>query len=212
MDLSLWEARLLFRSNTIQRLVRPHYEDLCPIAEPGAVGTSLTPQATRYRQRVMRYDYMRHVGRDFDAPSEAWNRLLGQKPAIRPFRLRIQRGTGKLPKLLPVYGVAPMVKIPAVVTRLQELTTKEYPTLQPHYFDSFVRGNNPREDVVGWLDILNGFCWFTDAEMFLGVLRMLGLSTLWSNSIDKLPWETTYVFSSGKQNVDVSSATPALIA
>src|SRR5882672_8729853 len=150
MDSSSLEARLLFRSNTIQRLASPRYADLCPNVSVNAVGSSLTPAALEYRKQVMRYDYMNHAGRDFDDPNAAWNRLLAQKPAIRPFRMRIQRGTGKLPKMIPVYGIAPIVKVAAAVTRLQELTAKGYPTLQPHYFDSFVRGNNPREDVVGW--------------------------------------------------------------
>ncbi len=207
------EACSLVRSSTIQRLARPRYEDLCPNVTPGTVGSFLTSAAAGYRQQIMRYDFMKHRGRDFDDPAAGWNRLLREKPLVRPFRLRVQRGTGKLPKLIPVYGIAPVAKFAAVIARLQELTDKNYTTLQPHYFDSFVRGNNPREDVVGWIDILNGFCWFVDEDMMRGTLRMLGLATFWNNSLDTLPWETTFIISSGKPPADaaLSSTSPTMM-
>jgi len=189
--------RLSFRSDTILRLKRPGIDALWPCKIP-VVGKVMTREALEFRPNVIAYDYMEHDGMDYEDPSRVWASMLSIKPNLRPFCFRFQRGTGKHPKVVDCFAIGPSIYRRSIGERLLDLAEGKHPTLKPHYFNGAVRGRNPREDILGWLDMRNLFCWFTDITMWRDVGILLGINTDYPFLFIAPRWDSTFIISSGK--------------
>ena len=186
--------RLSFRSDTILRIKRPGLDSLYACPTP-SVGKSLTHTALEYRRTTMSYDYMEHPDTDYDDPVGAWTSMLAYKPELRPLCFLFQRGSGKQPKVSECYAIGPTVYRRAIGQRLLALAESKHSTLRPHYFDKAMTGYNPREDVVGWLDMRNPIAWFTDISMWRAAGVFLGIDVDFPYRFAEPKWEETFIIS-----------------
>lgn len=79
-----------------------------------------------------------------------------------------------------VYYIAPKqyeedVKKRITQLRNNELRLKEYCGLNT-YFDGFL--GNERKDICGWIELDNGFMFFTNEDMFINTCKLFGIKPL----------------------------------
>jgi len=194
---------LLYPSDVVLRIKRARYADLCPCAPP-KTEKILTRAALNYRLTIMSYDYMGYRGTEYDNPNATWSRMLAFKPKLAPMCFQFQRGRGKAPHVVDVYVLGNEDDREAISRRLLELATGRQKTLLPHYFDRTVKGRNPREDVIGWFDLRNAFCWFTDLTVWQNTARFLGADKEFPFRFVRPRFDKTFIITKPNETPDMS--------
>ena len=169
------ETAIMKRSWLVQRLKQPYPQDsILGVDNPFAFGGGrrnggLSDEAMGLLRGVFSFDYMGAAEFEWGAVPEAMQALAKQAKKLTAYTADLGEGT--------VYVLCQRAHVDEVNARLTEWATTEYVEMKEQ--TCLYRALHPRDDwdrqVCGWLELDNGFFFFTDAEMWVATARLFGV-------------------------------------
>jgi len=163
----------------IQRLQKPHQWQVKgksfdnPFSFGGGLHNGgLSDKAMNLIREVLSFDYMGSAEFEWGAVPQAL-RFIAEQASNK----NLIASTIFVGKEEPVYYLAPREYAPEVINRINklrhdELRLKEYCGLDK-YFDGFF--GKPSKDTCGWLELDNGYMFFTDRKMYEDACKLFGV-------------------------------------
>lgn len=182
------------RTRLVQRLRAPHRGD-GPLADltgafafgGGLANGGLSGQAMSLLRDVFAFDYMGAAEFEFGAVPEALSALAGAHKSLVvasvEIPLREVAANWREPKgyepegFGTVYLLCRDSHLPHVKVRVRQMARRELPLKEWTNLDSTLRPTASYDgDTVGWLELDNGFMFFTDREMWSKSAALFGVA------------------------------------
>jgi hypothetical protein len=141
----------------------------------GLKNGGLSDNAMGLIRGIFSFDYMGSAEFEFGAVPTALKFI-----AVQAVQSNIINSKVELNKNETVYYLCPLEYESEVVNRIKQLRIDEYKySLKEHcglkdYFDGSY-GRPPRKDNCGWLELDNGYMFFTDKEMYDKTCQLFGI-------------------------------------
>lgn len=154
----------------VLRLRKPGFDQLAP-CNPPPIDLSVTKEFADYRAAIMAYDKSRISKGDM---LKHWESLLRSRKDLYAGVMVLTRGEREL----PVWMICHRNHVRAVMSRIRRMANDDLYTNPDHQFYRCFCRNLEIDEPCGWIDIDNGFMWFTDAKMFADVSKLLNIGVL----------------------------------
>jgi hypothetical protein len=163
----------------IQRLQKPHSWQIRgkEIDNPFSFGGGLhngglSDNAMSLLRGIFSFDYMGSAEFEWGSVPRALQFMAEQAGRNNLIAASLHIKDGEV-----VYYIAPREYAPEVVNRIKllrkdEISLKESCELK-YYFDGFL--GRPRKDICGWLELDNGYMFFTDRNMYDQTCKLFGI-------------------------------------
>lgn len=152
-----------------------------PFSFGGLQNGGLSDEATNLLRGVWSFDYMGAAEFEFGAVPKALRKIAGAK--LTAFDVTIPREQiadgwrgDKAATEGVVYVLCPVDFKPQVCERIVEFAKDEVRLKEPTRLPDALRGDEDRRLPQGWLELDNGFLFFTDPEMWVKAALLFGVN------------------------------------
>jgi hypothetical protein len=156
----------------VQRLLSPNPKGIFNPFTFGAGGNGgLSKEAIELVSKIWEFDYMGRGEFEFGAIPKALER-------IQNYSSEKKSVIGEIKLAKPIFYLCESEEKVEVEKTIRKIAKNKQNLLEPALLDEVVKGNENYQKYKGWLELNNGFMFFTDKEMFDKTLNLFGINQL----------------------------------